>query len=54
MAEALKLRMILNLVFIGPFYGGIVEIGVFFLGLGPRKTSVCYTARLWFKEVGCI
>ena len=37
MAEALKLRMILNLVFIGPFYGGIVEIGVLFLGIGPSK-----------------
>ena len=33
----MTLRMILYLACIGPFHGGIVEIGILFLAIGPSK-----------------
>ena len=33
----MTLRMILYLVYIVPFYRGIVEIGILFLAIGPSK-----------------
>ena len=52
--EAMMLRMILHSECIVPFYGGIFDIGILFLRIGPKVKSSFFTPRLCFIQVGCI